>query len=66
MNEGNGTLIMTVRKEEEMVVLILPDKREVKIIVKDHPSGNKNRSKVLVNCPRDVRIYRASNKENEL
>ena len=56
-----GTLARAVRKEKEWLVLALPDGREIRILTKDHVSGNNRLVGLVIKAPKDIKIITEDN-----
>ena len=49
-------LIKSVRKNTQWVKFKLPDTREIKILIRDDATGDKRKSKLVIDCPIETKI----------
>lgn len=51
-------LITTIKKEKEWIRFNLPNGQKIKVLVKDHDSGNNLLATTVIDCPREIKIDR--------
>lgn len=48
-------MVKSIRKDHQWIKFILPDAREIKILVRDD-QYSKKKSKVVIDCPEETKI----------
>ena len=61
MENDIGRLVISAKKSVDWISLTLPDGQKIRFIVKDHKSGNPNLSKIVIDCPKSIKISRSDN-----
>ena len=59
----NGTMVLLVKKDKEWISFSLPDGKKLRVLVRNPKSGqsNKSFSRVIVQCPKSIKIEREEN-----
>ena len=57
----NGALVIAVTKDQDWMVFQLPDGREIKVLLRDMNHACKSKVKVVIDCPKDIRVTREKN-----
>ena len=54
----NGRLVLTLKKSIESLSFELADGRKIKVFIKDHEKKSRNYLKIVIECPKDIKIKR--------
>ena len=49
---------MAFKKNREWIRFKLNDGQEIKLLIRDHPSGNNKLGKIVIDCPENIKIDR--------
>lgn len=51
-------LVINTRKNTEWIVFNLENGEKIKILVKDHKTNNKTHNKIVIECPKNIKVDR--------
>ena len=57
-NTDIGMLVITARKDCEWIVFQLDSGEKIRVVIKDHKSNTKTHNKVVIECPKHIKITR--------
>lgn len=65
MNEKNCRLVKLVKKDSEWIIFKISETKQIRILTKDDPSGSRKKTKVIIDCPKDIKIKSEQLEEND-